>query len=282
MSQDMGTTLKHRPGDATGEDANKICFVITPIGADGSDTRRRTEGLIDEVIEPVMATRSLQVIVAHRISVAGSITRQVLEHLRSARLVVANLTGLNPNVMYELGIRHATFGPVLSVAEDGTPLPFDVADQRTIFYRDDMAGAYRLKADLEAAVDAILEGTAVDNPYLQVVQRNAAVKEPWIGKEEYILRQLEDLTHAVNSIASTQHGTANGSAYLHLFRTGTATEFLALKGALQQFLPARLVHETIEKTVYRLDPPLPEDTINILVETAILQTDLREVSWKVE
>jgi len=63
-------------------------------------------------------------------------------------LVVANLTGLNPNVMYELGYRHCVEKPVIVIALDGTKLPFDVKDGRTFFYKNSIAGARRLREDL--------------------------------------------------------------------------------------------------------------------------------------
>ena len=47
--------------------------------------------------------------------------------------MVADLTDLNPNAFYELGIRHSSLKPAIHVARAGTSLPFDTVAQRTIF-----------------------------------------------------------------------------------------------------------------------------------------------------
>ena len=58
--------------------------------------------------------------------------RQILRRLRDAELVVADLTGRNPNVFYELGIRHMIGKPAVQIIEDNEHIPFDVAQLRTI------------------------------------------------------------------------------------------------------------------------------------------------------
>lgn len=66
----------------------------------------------------------------------GSINKLIIEKIVNCELVIANLTSVNPNVMYELGIRHSFEKRVITVTEHGTKLPFDIIDQRTLFYSD--------------------------------------------------------------------------------------------------------------------------------------------------
>ena len=78
---------------------NNNCFIITPIREEGSDIRRAIDGLINLVIRHTLRDEfALEVYVAHEMSDPGSITHQVVQHLLEDRLVIANLTGLNPNV----------------------------------------------------------------------------------------------------------------------------------------------------------------------------------------
>jgi len=72
------------------------------------------------------------VIRADEIAEPGMISTQVLERVLNDALVIADLTERNPNVYYELAVRHATRKPVIQLMQKGEPLPFDVAATRII------------------------------------------------------------------------------------------------------------------------------------------------------
>lgn len=182
--------------------AKDICFIITPIGEDGSAIRRKADGLIDNVLGPVCNELGLKAIPAHNIDKIGSITNQVVQHVLESKMVIANLTGLNPNVMYELAIRHASKKPVVCIAEDGTKLPFDITTERTIFYSDDMYGAIRLRSDLKDKLLVALSDVYVDNPIYRAIKESSIIKEIQSNNGNwdsllYILERLNNIETAI-------------------------------------------------------------------------------------
>lgn len=130
------------------------CFIITPIGEENDSIRRHIEGIIDVVIMPVMKD-DYDIQVAHRLFEMGSINRQIIELIYKSDLVIANLTGTNPNVMYELAFRHTLGLPVITIAEKGTKLPFDVSTERTIFYTNDLHGVLDIQEELKRYLSQI-------------------------------------------------------------------------------------------------------------------------------
>jgi hypothetical protein len=191
------------PAAAEAMAKDKTCFVITPIGPDDSDTRRATNGLLSSVLRPVLEPFGYETRAAHEIEITGNISKDIIHRLLNADLVIANLTGLNPNVMYELAVRHAKRLPVIIIALKGTDLPFDIVQERAIFYRDDFLGSVELKARLEAAVCAIKDYTGEqDNPIYSVVEEDLIRATSKVGSAESLI--LDRLTGLERAIANTQ------------------------------------------------------------------------------
>lgn len=113
-------------------DEKKTCFIISPIGADGSDIRRRADQILKHVLKPAAQACGFEAIRADEISEPGMITSQVIQHIIDDPLVIADLTGMNPNVFYELAVRHAIRKPLVQIIQKDEKLPFDVAGMRTI------------------------------------------------------------------------------------------------------------------------------------------------------
>jgi hypothetical protein len=117
------------------------CFLIGPRGdahaEEGSEGQRIYEqGLqvLEKIVEPACRSVGISVVRADRMTQQGELTEQIFLQLRDAPIVVADLTGGNANVMYELGLRHTTGKLTIQIGESGR-LPFDVTTIRTIFFR---------------------------------------------------------------------------------------------------------------------------------------------------
>lgn len=147
------------------------CFYITPIGDEGSDARKHSDLFLGSIVEPALGPFSLKVVRADNIAEPGIITRQIIEHLFRSRLVIADLSFHNPNVFYELALRHAVRLPIVQIIRGGDRVPFDVNQMRTVVidnhdiyslvpkletYRSEIASQVRSALEAKADVDTPL------------------------------------------------------------------------------------------------------------------------------
>jgi hypothetical protein len=177
--------------------AKKTCFIVGPIGEALSPVRQLADWLLKGVIKPVLEDDEFGYIVkrADHDTEPGSITSAVIDDLVNADLVVADLTGFNPNAFYELGIRHALRKPAIHMTAEFVKLPFDNADQRTIFVNiADFDSIEAAKSRLRSAVQAVnRDGYQVSNPVVQAAAVSA-LKESADPKDQIIAGLEERLS----------------------------------------------------------------------------------------
>ena len=103
------------------------------------------------------------------------ITDKVISDIYGSDLIVADLSELNPNVFYELGIRHSASKPTIHMALSGTKLPFDNLGHRVIFFdRSDWDNIESAKEQLQAQARlALADGFEVSNPVTQALSARA-------------------------------------------------------------------------------------------------------------
>lgn len=119
-------------GIGPGDDYSKICFYITPIGDTLSEQRRHSDFMMEYIIQPAVKEFGLSVVRADQMSKPGMIGKQVIEHILRSKLVIADLSFHNPNVFYELCLRHTTRLPTVQVKREIDTIPFDLNQYRTI------------------------------------------------------------------------------------------------------------------------------------------------------
>jgi hypothetical protein len=147
-----------------------ICFYVTPIGEDGSEHRKHSDLFLSSIVEPALEQFQLKVVRADAIDKPGTITRQIIEYLIKSRLVIVDLSFHNPNVFYELAIRHAARLPVVQIIRAADRIPFDLSQSRTI--KIDTTDIYSLvprlevyKSEIASQVRRALDDPdSVDNP----------------------------------------------------------------------------------------------------------------------
>lgn len=177
----------------------KNCFVIAPIGEPDSDTRRRSDQVLKHVIRPAVTSCGYHAIRADEIDKPGIITSQVIQHIVSDPLVIADLTERNPNVFYELAIRHALRTPLVQIIRKGDAIPFDVAGTRTIYVdHKDLDSVESAKNEIVDQIRALeKDSSALETPIsvsldLQLLRQSEKPEE----------RSLADLVASVTELRS--------------------------------------------------------------------------------
>lgn len=128
-------------------DWKQVCFYITPIGHEDSEQRKHADLFTSSLVQPALDELGMTVVRADKIGDPGMITSQVIEYLKRSRLAIADLSYLNPNVFYEVALRHALRLPVVQIIRKSDRLPFDVNQSRTLVF--DTTDTYTLVPKLQ-------------------------------------------------------------------------------------------------------------------------------------
>lgn len=145
--QRPGADTKEAPEVVAAKDWKNICFYITPIGSDDSEERKHADLFTSSLVQPALAELGLTLVRADNIGEPGMITSQIIEYLKRSRLAIADLSYLNPNVFYEVALRHALCLPVVQLIRKADRLPFDVNQSRTLVF--DTSDIYTLVPKLQ-------------------------------------------------------------------------------------------------------------------------------------
>lgn len=182
---------------------SKKCFFITPIGDSKSNEFEKLEGLIENVLNPVLEEKNYEIIVAHTIQNLGSINDQIFRNIIESDLIISNLTGLNANVMYETAVAHSFGKPTIMISESGTNLPFDLKTDRTIFFNDSIKGTGLLKNEILRKITQLEEDSTTDNPIVRVIESSKLkeqLSKETLSGDETIMKLVLDLSQKVDKL----------------------------------------------------------------------------------
>jgi hypothetical protein len=124
-------------------------FVIMPF-------KQEYRELYDNFISKLLIDKGLKTKRADEIFGNRPIIADIIENIQKSRLIVAFVTEINPNVLYEIGVAHAINKDVIILTPNVEKLPFDIRHLRCIQYYDTIGGSEKLRNDLGATIDQIL------------------------------------------------------------------------------------------------------------------------------
>lgn len=223
----------------------KVCFVICPIGDEDSETRERSDLTYEYIIKPVVEEFGYRLTRADFIKESGMITSQIIDQIVESSLVIADLSDNNPNVFYELAIRHIVQKPYIQMIKSGQKVPFDITGMRTIYFDINLKSAHKAKKELKDQIESIKNDEfKPDNPITSAINYSIIHKMLTDRKEidpdnisEVFLESISELRSMMSDIKGEIYSFKVSSSYPNpdkrinmkkeIFNVGNAIEELS-------------------------------------------------------
>jgi hypothetical protein len=191
----------------------KVCFVIMPFGSDENATRKFL-GIYQSILKPAAESAGYTVRRADTEQMPGNITAEIINYLASADMVIADLTGGNANVFFELGIRHVLRkSGTVHVVDRNERIPFDVQQYRVVEYSIHLADIPDVTQDIAEAIRRREDNsTRSDNPVHDTLTGLPADFRS-VG-EEAQLQEIEQLRLSLMEASRERESLANRLAEL--------------------------------------------------------------------
>ena len=203
--------------------AEKTCFVIMPFG-DKVDKDGKTihfNDVYDTFIEPTIKALDIDCIRCDKIVESGGIHNKMFTNIYDADVAVVDITMLNPNVFYELGMRHTIKKNVtIIIQQDDTKIPFNISGFTVVPYKMDDPVFQKQAADQiqtmikngmanvkksDSPIYGVLPNLRVENPAQAIKKKQiypfplANVPDKQIGIITGDLQKVEEVDVWVNS-----------------------------------------------------------------------------------
>jgi len=244
----LNATSRSRDASSLLTSSSNMCFVMMPF-------RPQTDELYRSLIKPAVERHGLVALRADEIYATGSITEQIRVAIQQSRVCVADVSGRNPNVLYEIGIAHTLGKPTVLLTQDTSDVPFDLRAIRLIQYQLEALEAAR--ASLERSLQHILGEDRLDEAerLIEAGMHRAAVAVLGILLEHSFRRLVERYANTLWS-SRPQRPLGLGQSLRTLSEAGLIGADDV--GLLTEAIRAR------NKAVHELDEPSGDDARLVL------------------
>lgn len=151
-----------------------------------------------QIYSPAIKDSGLQPRRADDLYRPGTIINDIWSYTKNSKIVLADLTGKNPNVLYELGLAHALAKPVILLAESLEDIPFDLRALRIIEYDKNAPNwSDQLRGKISSAIKEVLDAplSAVLPTFLEIDETKSTRKIT--AYDEAYINFIEHLNNAI-------------------------------------------------------------------------------------
>jgi hypothetical protein len=199
----------------------KTCGIVRPIAAmEGYTAEHWVE--VHNIITEAVKEAGYKARLVSESDAAGIIVGSIINNIYNDDIVICDVSGRNPNVMFELGMRVAFEKPVIIVVDDATPFSFDISHIKHIIYPKTLRfyNVIEFKTRISAAIPATIEASTASNGRSGYLQQFGPIKITELSERQIsgvdIASSLEDIKRSLRimeDVRLTSQVTANTLSY---------------------------------------------------------------------
>ncbi len=183
----------------------KKCFVIMPMSKTKSCTAEEWTSIFEQMIKPAVTGSRLGFTCERSKPRIGNLIRDILNELDRADVVIADLTDMNPNVFYELGVRHTLRERTILIAQHKKYVPSDLQSYWVIYYEKHLSGLQDFKVKIRDILGQMMKNPEKpDSPvadFLEVRNRHLLSQERSANLKK-LTALVSEVSHNLSSIDS--------------------------------------------------------------------------------
>ncbi|WP_433653863.1 hypothetical protein [Klebsiella variicola] len=225
------TTSPKTTKDKVTENIERTCFVIMPIADMAGYDSRHFDRVYNHLIKPACDTAGFKTVRADEVNNSNLIVLDILKRIVESDIAICDLSGRNPNVMYELGLRQAFNKKTVLIKDDRTISPFDVQAFRYCEYDSSLRidNAFNNIKSLEKAIISTFEADTNDvNSIVQLLR----IEPAKVGEKTQLSKQdtliYETLNQILNKIDTPTKIFGNSNTFKYKIRSKRLIEQLKL------------------------------------------------------
>ncbi len=164
---------------------SKTCFILMPFSAPFNE-------YYEKIYRPAIKEAGFKSLRVDEISAPRPFIEDIVDLIRNSDVILAEITGRNPNVMYEMGMAYAAKTPMVIISQSVSEAPTDLKHRRIVVYDTTKPSwTSKLRADItEAIKEALPDKEPLNKKRSTATTSTRNTGKPWTRHEIKQLRQL--------------------------------------------------------------------------------------------